>query len=119
MRGSARPAVYTNESQRKAGPVAVGFFGGPDGVGTRVWSAGKVVSEQQDLERLLARIRELEALCTDVLVTGVDLGLPRHLLNQLWAAVGHGDVPAAYQVDLPAAAREPLQFPASRCPVMP
>jgi CheY-like chemotaxis protein len=91
--------------------VAVSFFGGPDGVGARVWSAGKVVSEQRDLERLLARIRELEALCTDVLVAGVELGLPQQLLNQLWAAVGHGDMPAAYQVDLPPASREPLQIP--------
>lgn len=111
MRGPVRPSVYISESQRKAGPVAVCFFGGPEGVGARVWSAGKFVSEQPDLERLLARIRELEALCTDVLVAGVDLGLPQHLLNQLWAAVGHGDMPAAYQVDLPAAPREVLQVP--------
>jgi CheY-like chemotaxis protein len=74
-----------------------------------VWSAGKFVSEQQDQERLRARIRELEALCTDVLVAGVDLGLPQHLLNQLWAAVGHGDMPAAYHVDLPPAPPRPIE----------
>jgi CheY-like chemotaxis protein len=96
VRGSSHPAVYKGEFQRKAGPVAVSFFGGPDGVGARVWSAGKFVSE-------------LEALCTDVLVAGVDLGLPQHLLNQLWAAVGHGEMPAAYQVDIPAAPGQPLQ----------
>ena len=55
-------------------------------------------NEQAHLE---ARIRELEALCTDVLVAGVDLGLPQPLLNQLWAAVGHGEMPLAYHVDLP------------------
>jgi CheY-like chemotaxis protein len=81
--------------------MAVSFFGGPDGAGARVWSAGKFVSDQQDKEKLRERIRELEALCTDVLVAGVDLGLPQHLLNQLWAAVGHGEMPHAYHVDLP------------------
>ena len=44
-----------------------------------------------------ARIRELEALCTDVLVAGVDMGLPQHLLNQLWGAVGNGELPHAFR----------------------
>ena len=81
--------------------MAVSFFGGPDGAGARVWSAGKFVTDQQDKETLRARIRELESLCTDVLVAGVDIGLPQQLLNQLWAAVGHGELPLAYHVDLP------------------
>ena len=81
--------------------MAVSFFGGPNGAGSRVWSAGRFVTEQQDKEKLRARIRELEALCTDVLVAGVEIGLPQHLLNQLWAAVGHGELPHAYRVDLP------------------
>ncbi|HEX4915463.1 MAG TPA: response regulator [Vicinamibacterales bacterium] len=85
--------------------MAVSFFGGPNGAGGRVWSAGTFVTEQQDKEKLRARVRELEALCTDVLVAGVDIGLPQHLLNQLWAAVGHGEMPHAYHVDLPATAR--------------
>jgi CheY-like chemotaxis protein len=81
--------------------MAVSFFGGPDGAGARVWSAGKFVTDQQDKDKLRERIRELESLCTDVLVAGVDIGLPQHLLNQLWAAVGHGEMPHAYHVDLP------------------
>jgi CheY-like chemotaxis protein len=85
--------------------MAVSFFGGPDGVGTRVWSAGKFVTDQQDKETLRARIRELESLCTDVLVAGVDIGLPQQLLNKLWAAVGNGELPLAYHVDLPPAQR--------------
>lgn len=85
--------------------MAISFFGGPDGAGARVWSAGKFVTEQQDKEKLRERVRELEALCTDVLVAGVDIGLPQHLLNQLWAAVGHGEMPHAYHVDLPPAPR--------------
>src|SRR5687768_15065830 len=66
--------------------MAVNFFGGHDGAGARVWSAGKFVSNEQDHEQLRARIKELESLCTDVLVAGVDIGLPQNLLNQLWAA---------------------------------
>lgn len=89
--------------------MAVSFFGGPDGAGARVWSAGKFVADQQSQDRLRARIRELESLCTDVLVAGVDLGLPQHLLNQLWAAVGHGELPHAYNVDLPPAPPRPIE----------
>lgn len=89
--------------------MAVSFFGGPDGAGARVWSAGKFVTDQQDKEKLRDRIRELEALCTEVLVAGVDIGLPQHLLNQLWAAVGHGELPHAYHVDLPPAPPRPVE----------
>ena len=88
--------------------MAMSFFGGPDGAGARVWSAGRIVADQQDQEQLRARIRELEALCTDVLVAGVDLGLPQHLLNQLWGAVGHGELPHAFNVDLPPAPPRPI-----------
>ena len=93
---------------RKQDSMAVSFFGGPDGAGARVWSAGRTVADQQDQEHLRARIRELEALCTEVLVAGVDLGLPQRLLNQLWGAVGHGELPHAFNVDLP---------PAPPCPI--
>jgi CheY-like chemotaxis protein len=91
--------------------MAVSFFGGPNGAGSRVWSAGKFVSDQQDKDKLRERIRELESLCTDVLVAGVDIGLPQHLLNQLWAAVGHGEMPRAHHVDLPPVPRavQPLK----------
>jgi len=92
----------------KQDSMAVSFFGGPDGEGARVWSAGRFVADQQDQEQLRARIRELEALCTDVLVAGVDIGLPQHLLNQLWGAVGHGELPHAFNVDLPPAPPRPV-----------
>jgi CheY-like chemotaxis protein len=94
---------------QKQDSMAVSFFGGQDGAGARVWSAGKFVSNQQDQEQLRARIRELEALCTDVLVAGVDIGLPQNLLNQLWAAVGHGELPKALNVDLPPAPPRPVE----------
>src|SRR5687768_14136178 len=100
-----RPCV---EQEGKQGSMAVSFFGGPDGAGARVWSAGKFVTDQQDKEKLRARILELESLCTEVLVAGVDFGLPQHLLNQLWAAVGHGEMPLAYHVDLPPAPPRPV-----------
>ena len=91
--------------------MAVTFFGGANGAGARVWSAGAFVTDQQDKEKLCARIRELEALCTEVLVAGVDLGLPQQLLNQLWAAVGHGELPHAYHVDLPPTPARRLDAP--------
>jgi CheY-like chemotaxis protein len=70
---------------------------------------GKFVGEEQDKDNLRARIRELESLCTDVLVAGVDIGLPQHLLNQLWAAVGHGELPHGYDVELPPAPPRPIE----------
>ena len=81
----------------------------PKGRSTIVWP--KSVSNQQDQELLLARIRELEALCADVLVAGVDIGLPQPLLNQLWAAVGHGELPHAFNVDLPPAPPRAIEKP--------
>lgn len=93
------------------------FFGGPGGAGARVWSSGGIVADQRNLEQLRTRIRELEALCTDVLVAGVDIGLPQHLLNQLWGAVGHGELPHAFNVDLPPAPpRPPAATPSAPLP---
>ena len=103
VRGTATQVVLKQDS------MAVSFFGGQDGAGARVWSAGKVVTDHQDQEKLRTRIRELESLCTDVLVAGVDIGLPQHLLNQLWAAVGHGELPHAFNVDLPPAPPRPVE----------
>jgi CheY-like chemotaxis protein len=97
--------------ERKQVSMTMGFFGGQDGTGARVWSAGKFVANHQSEEQLKARIRELESLCTDVLVAGVDIGLPQHLLNQLWAAVGHGELPHAFNVDLPPAPPRPVEAP--------
>ena len=119
MRGWSSVAVYTTETPHthvrggreteRHDSMAVTFFGGPNGTGARVWSAGKLVTNHQDVEALRARIKELESLCTDVLVAGVDIGLPQHLLNQLWAAVGHGEVPHAFDVDLPPAPTRPIE----------
>ena len=89
--------------------MAVSFFGGANGANARVWSLGNFVGEEQDKEKLRKRIRELESLCTDVLVAGVDIGLPQQLLNQLWAAVGNGEAPHAYEVDLPPAPPRPVE----------
>jgi CheY-like chemotaxis protein len=92
--------------------MAVSFFGGPSGSGGRVWSASRFVGEDIDQEQLLGRIHELESLCTEVLVAGVDLGLPQRLLNRLWGAVGHGEMPHAFNVDLPPAPPKPIAPPA-------
>lgn len=82
--------------------MAVNFFGGPNGAGSRVWSASGIANDQAH-DDLLARVHELESLCTEVLVAGVDIGLPQRLLNRLWGAVGHGELPHAFHVDLPPA----------------
>src|SRR5258708_567444 len=79
--------------------MAVSFFGGQGGAGSRVWSASRIVKDQNN-EQLLARVRELESLCTEVLVTGVDMALPQRLLNRLWGAVGHAELPHAYHIEL-------------------
>jgi CheY-like chemotaxis protein len=106
----------TVQTEDKRDSMAVSFFGGQDGAGARVWSAGKLVKDQQDEEQLRARIRELESLCTDVLVAGVDIGLPQHLLNQLWAAVGHGELPQSYHVDLPPVPPRPIEAATTKEP---
>ena len=80
------------------------FFGGSEGQGAQLWSADKSATDRQDPEQLRARVRELEALCAEVLIAGVDVGLPQHLLNQLWTVVGRGELPHAFSVDLPPAA---------------
>jgi len=97
--------------------MAVSFFGGPSGSGGRVWSASRFVGEDLDQEQLVGRIRELESLCTEVLVAGVDLGLPQRLLNQLWGAVGHGEMPHAFNVDLPPAPPKPVAAAAPAPPL--
>ena len=76
------------------------------------------MTDQPDNEQLRARIRELESLCTDVLVAGVDIGLPQQLLNQLWAVVGHGELPHAYNVDLPPALPKVTQKEAATVSVL-
>ena len=70
--------------------MAVSFLADRTGRAPRLVGI-KLVTKDLDKEELLARIRELESLCTEVLVAGVDLGLPQRLLNQLWGAVGHGE----------------------------
>lgn len=104
------------ETDWKQDSMAVSLFGGSDDADSRVWSAGNIVTDQQDHEQLRARVRELEALCTDVLVAGVDIGLPQHLLNQLWGAVGHGELPHAFNVDLPPAPPRPGPAPVAAEP---
>ncbi len=115
--GCARTCGDVRGAGTKQDSMAVTFFGRQDGAGSRVWSAGKLVTDQ-DQEKLRARIRELESLCTDVLVAGVDLGIPQHLLNQLWAAVGHGEMPHAFSVDLPPAPPRPIEAPAQPEPTV-
>jgi CheY-like chemotaxis protein len=56
---------------------------------------------ETDVERLQARVRELEMLCAEVYVAAVELGLPQNLLNRLWSVVSVGEMPHAFQLDEP------------------
>jgi CheY-like chemotaxis protein len=56
---------------------------------------------ETDVERLQARVRELEVLCAEVYVAAVELGLPQDLLNRLWSVVSVGEMPHAFQLDDP------------------
>jgi CheY-like chemotaxis protein len=58
-------------------------------------------------EALEARVRELEALCAEVYVTAVELGLPQPLLNRLWTVAAHGSIPHAYDIEMPPKAPMP------------
>ena len=52
-------------------------------------------------EQLRARVSELEALCTEVYVAAVELGLPQPLLNRLWTVAARGLAPHAFVLDMP------------------
>jgi CheY-like chemotaxis protein len=86
------------------------FVEGPSGLPVPVGRLNRVDTQDPDFMR--GRMRELETLCADVLKAAVELGLPQPLLNRLWAAVGHGELPHAFLVDLPPKA-EPLQTAAA------
>jgi CheY-like chemotaxis protein len=79
--------------------MGLSFVEGPSGQPVPVGRLEHVNTHDPDFMR--GRVRELEALCADVLMAAVELGLPQPLLNRLWAAVGHGELPHAFQVDLP------------------
>lgn len=57
---------------------------------------------ETDVERLQARVRNLETLCAEVYVAAVELGLPQDLLNRLWSVVSDGQKPHAFDLDAPA-----------------
>lgn len=62
-----------------------------------------------------ARIQELEALCAEVYVAAVELGLPQPLLNRLWTVAAQGSAPQTYGVEMPArpasATPDPMPIP--------
>jgi CheY-like chemotaxis protein len=66
---------------------------------------------ETEVERLKARVRELETLCAEVYGAAVELGLPQDLLIRLWTAVSHGDTPHAFVLDAPT--WPPAQAPAT------
>lgn len=103
------------DAGEKQDSMGVAFIGGADGPRSHGWPASNIVTNQ-DRDQLLARVRELESLCTEVLVAGVDIGLPQRLLNRLWGAVGQGELPHAFMVDLPPAAEKSAAAPSEVLP---
>jgi CheY-like chemotaxis protein len=49
-----------------------------------------------DVERLRARVDELEDLCAELYDMGVELGVPHVFLNKLWTVAAHGNEPRAF-----------------------
>jgi len=59
--------------------------------------------------QMAERLRQIEALCADVFAVGVELGLPRDLLNRLWMVAGGGVAPQAFALDSADAARQAVR----------
>lgn len=49
-----------------------------------------------DVDRLRARVDELEDLCAELYDMGVELGVPHVFLNKLWTVAAHGNLPQAF-----------------------
>lgn len=66
-----------------------------------------------DVDALRARVRELEALCAEVYVAAVELGLPQPLLNRLWTVAAQGSSPHAFEIEMPPRMPAPQPVPAA------
>lgn len=71
----------------------------------------RLKSRIAELER---RVLELETLCAEVYVAGIELGLPHALITRLWTIAAEGNLPVAFHHDGPAA---PARIAATRHPV--
>jgi CheY-like chemotaxis protein len=65
--------------------------------------------------QMAERLKEVEALCADVYAAGVELGMPRDLLNRLWVVAGGGTAPQAFAVDSTHALKQ-IDAPAAKTP---
>lgn len=54
---------------------------------------------REAIATIVERSERLQALCADVYVAGVEIGLPRDLLERLWQEIGRGDRPEAFRYD--------------------
>jgi CheY-like chemotaxis protein len=66
------------------------------------------VGEPPDVTRLKARIgdlekrvQDLETLCAEVYVAGIELGLPQALIMRLWSIAAEGNLPVAFKLESP------------------
>jgi CheY-like chemotaxis protein len=66
------------------------------------------VGEQSDVTKLKARIgdlekrvQDLETLCAEVYVAGIELGLPQALIMRLWSIAAEGNLPVAFKLESP------------------
>ena len=66
------------------------------------------MGEQSDVTKLRARIgdlerrvQDLETLCAEVYVAGIELGLPQALITRLWSIAAEGNLPVAFKLDSP------------------
>ena len=66
------------------------------------------MGEQADVTKLKARIgdlekrvQDLETLCAEVYVAGIELGLPQALITRLWTIAAEGNLPVAFRHEAP------------------
>ena len=78
-------------------------------------------SQTPDEQRLKARVSELErrvleleTLCAEVYVAGIELGLPHALITRLWTIAAEGNLPVTYRLEGPGT---PARIAATRHPV--
>lgn len=83
----------------------------------RGWQVESQSSDERQLKARVAalerRVLELETLCVEVYVAGIELGLPEALITRLWTIAAQGNRPEAFRLEGPP---PPARIAATRPP---